>query len=189
MTVSLETDAARLDLDASIIVALGGNLAEPGGTVAGRLSAAVERLAEQGVRTVRRSGLWRSAAWPDPADPSFLNAAALVETDLRPDALLAVLHGTEAALGRVRTGAANAPRPIDLDLVAYGREIQAGALVLPHPRAAERLFVMGPLAEIAPDWRHPVSGLSAAALARAATVGRDAARVAHRLQTDGDWLI
>ena len=128
------------------------------------------------------------AAWPDPADPPFLNAVALVDTDLGPEALLALLHEVETALGRVRTGRSNAPRAVDLDLIAHGREVRSAALVLPHPRAADRLFVMGPLAEIAPDWRHPVSGRSARALAHAAPVGRDAAPVAPRLQTGGDRL-
>ena len=71
-------------------------------------------------------------------------------------------------------GARNAPRTLDLDLIAYGR--LAGdfdGLILPHPRAAERLFVMGPLAEIAPDWQHP-SGEAASNLAQSATVGMDA---------------
>jgi len=70
---------------------------------------------------------------------------------------------------------ANAPRTLDLDLIAYGRQVSEGpGLVVPHPRAAERLFVMGPLAEIAPSWRHPLTGRTAAELAASATVGRDA---------------
>ena len=69
----------------------------------------------------------------------------------------------------------NAPRTLDLDLIAYGREISAArGLILPHPRAHDRLFVMGPLAEIAPGWVHPVLGRTAAELVVSATVGRDA---------------
>lgn len=144
----------------------------------------------EGVEVLRRSRVWRSAAWPDPAEPPFLNAVAMVGTALGPDRLLEVLHRIEARLGRVRD-LANAPRPIDLDLIAYGREVRAGALVLPHPRAAERLFVMGPLAEIAPEWRHPVDGRSARELAAAATVGRDATpfQADGGLQTRGGSLI
>ncbi|MFX8681007.1 2-amino-4-hydroxy-6-hydroxymethyldihydropteridine diphosphokinase, partial [Acinetobacter baumannii] len=68
----------------------------------------------------------------------------------------------------------NAPRTLDLDLIAHGRLVSPAPPLLPHPRAAERRFVMGPLAEILPDWRHPVCGETAAALAARATVGADA---------------
>ncbi|MEI9889458.1 MAG: 2-amino-4-hydroxy-6-hydroxymethyldihydropteridine diphosphokinase [Caulobacteraceae bacterium] len=99
---------------------------------------------------------------------------ALARTDLAPEAALEALHRIEAAFGRDR-GAANAPRTLDLDLIALGRTVREGpSIVLPHPRAGERLFVMGPLAEIAPDWRHPLTGQSAEKLASAASIGQDA---------------
>lgn len=85
------------------------------------------------------------------------------------------LLGLEAAFGR-RRRAANDPRTLDLDLVAYGRTVlDEPDLILPHPRAHERRFVMGPLAEIAPGWIHPRTGRTAADLAATATVGADAA--------------
>jgi 2-amino-4-hydroxy-6-hydroxymethyldihydropteridine diphosphokinase len=91
------------------------------------------------------------------------------------------LHAIEAEFGRVRT-AANAPRVLDLDLIAYGRRLCSDtAPILPHPRAADRRFVMGPLAEIAPAWRHPVSGERADVLAAAARVGVDARPVTQAL--------
>ncbi|HUO93973.1 MAG TPA: 2-amino-4-hydroxy-6-hydroxymethyldihydropteridine diphosphokinase, partial [Rhizomicrobium sp.] len=96
-------------------------------------------------------------AWPDPNDPSFVNAVARIRTDLAPKALLDVLHAVEAAFGRER-GARNAPRPLDLDLIDYDGRVEDGPPELPHPRAAERGFVLIPLADIAPGWRHPVSG-------------------------------
>ena len=87
---------------------------------------------------------------------------------------MAGLLSLEADLGR-RRSARNAPRTLDLDLIAYGRRVSnAAGLILPHPRAHERRFVMGPLAEIAPRWRHPLLGRTAEDLARAATVGLDA---------------
>ena len=98
----------------------------------------------------------------------------LVEPTMSPKAMLEALMGIEKAFGRVRSDR-YAPRTLDLDLIAYGRLVQAEPeLTLPHPRAAERFFVMGPLAEIAPRWRHPVLGLAAEALAERAPVGRDA---------------
>lgn len=118
---------------------------------------------------------WASAAWPDPSQPGYLNGVALVETDIGPDEVMSTLLTLEGRFGRRRTGA-NGPRTLDLDLVAHGRSIlHRPGLALPHPRAAERRFVMGPLAEIAPDWRHPVTGETAAVLAASACVGADAA--------------
>jgi 2-amino-4-hydroxy-6-hydroxymethyldihydropteridine diphosphokinase len=88
--------------------------------------------------------------------------------------VLAALLEIESAFGR-RRSVPNAPRTLDLDLIAYGRRvIDQPGLILPHPRAADRLFVMGPLAEIAPNWTHPITGETAAALAAKTTVGTDA---------------
>lgn len=158
----------------AVVVALGANLPGRHASVREGLEAALDRLSDAGLRVVKRSRWWRSAAWPEPSDPPFLNGVALVRTALDPAQALQALHALEAQAGRVR-GPANAPRPLDLDLVAYGRRVQAGPPVLPHPRAHERRFVMGPLAEAAPGWRHPELGATAAELALAATVGADAA--------------
>lgn len=117
------------------------------------------------------SSLYRSPAWPDPADPPFINAAAIFETRDSPEALLEALHEIEAAFGR-RRRVRNASRTLDLDLIAYGRETRAGpGLILPHPRLAGRAFVLAPLAEIAPDWIDPASGETAAQLAVSAGLG------------------
>ncbi len=140
------------------------------------LEAALERFPEEGMDVVKRSGWWRSAAWPDPTAPPYLNGVAIVRTALTPIQAMQALLRLETAFGR-RRSEPNAPRTLDLDLIAYGRQVSRRRpdLVLPHPRAAERRFVMGPLAEIAPDWRDPVSGQSAEALAAGASVGSDAA--------------
>lgn len=138
------------------------------------LEAALAALADEGLTVASRSSWWRSAAWPDPTAPAYLNGVALVETRMTAADLLAVLHRIEARFGRVRAEA-NAPRTLDLDLIAHGRTVLDGPVVVPHPRAHERLFVMGPLAEITPNWLHPVNGRTATDLAAGATVGMDAA--------------
>jgi 2-amino-4-hydroxy-6-hydroxymethyldihydropteridine diphosphokinase len=163
--------------DEAVVIALGSNLGsgDGGASPLARAEAALGRLPEAGFRVVGRSSWWRSAAWPDPAQPDYINGVAIVETSLPPREALAALHALEAAFGRERHER-NAPRTLDLDLIAYGRAVieDEGGMMLPHPRAADRLFVMGPLAEIAPGWRHPVLARTAAELAASATVGRDA---------------
>jgi 2-amino-4-hydroxy-6-hydroxymethyldihydropteridine diphosphokinase len=156
------------------VIALGGNLPGAYPSMALALAAATSRLGPAGFEVRGVSRWWRSSAWPDPADPPFLNGVVLARTDLEPEAALEALHRIEAAFGRNRK-APNAPRTLDLDLIALGRTVLEGPpLVLPHPRAAERLFVMGPLAEIAPGWVHPVSGETAEKLASQASIGQDA---------------
>ena len=155
-------------------MALGSNLAGAFASSEALLEAALARFPEAGLRVLKRSGWWRSAAWPDPRAPEYRNGIALVEASLGPEAALTALFAVESQFGR-RRGQPNASRTLDLDLIAYGRAVIATRdLVLPHPRAHERLFVMGPLAEIAPDWRHPGLGRTAAELAAAASVGTDA---------------
>ena len=80
-----------------------------------------------------------------------------MQTALQPVELLALLHGVETDLGRLRS-APNAPRTLDIDLIDHDGAVTSDGLILPHPRAATRAFVLVPLAEIAPDWRHPVTG-------------------------------
>ena len=165
-------------LDEAIILAVGGNLAGDYPSLEALLEAALSAFLCADLRVVRRSAWWRSAAWPDPGAPAYLNGVAIVETDLSPGALLEQVLAIEASFGRTRTQP-NAPRTLDIDLIAYGRRvIDEPGLAIPHPRSHERLFVMGPLAQIAPNWVHPVLGATAAELAATATVGRDARPVA-----------
>lgn len=124
------------------------------------------------------SPLYETPAWPDPADPPFINAAARIETALPPAGLMAALHAIEAGFGRLRREK-NAARTLDLDLLAYDSERRDGAdggPVLPHPRLESREFVLTPLCDIAPDWRHPVSGKTARAML-AAQPARQARRI------------
>lgn len=107
------------------------------------------------------SGFWSSRAWPDPSDPPFVNAVVRVSTRLDPHALLAWLHTIEDEFGRTR-GAPNAPRTLDLDVLDYdGLVLNHDDLVLPHPRMHERAFVLKPVMDVAPLWRHPVLGKTA----------------------------
>ena len=165
----------NLNLGESIVVALGSNVSDGFASCEALLEAAVARFPGAGLPIVARSDWWRSAAWPDPDGPEYRNAVVLVEATKPPRELLETLFAIERSFGRTRA-VANAARTLDLDLVAHGREvIDAPGLVIPHPRAHERLFVMGPLAQVAPAWIHPVLGATAAQLAGAATVGLDAA--------------
>ena len=103
--------------------------------------------------------------------PTFLNAAAVGETSLSARALLETLLAVERDLGRERPFP-GAPRTLDLDLILYGDSIidEAPSLIVPHPRFRERRFVLEPLAEIAPDWRDPVTGQTVEELLRLLSV-------------------
>lgn len=151
----------------SIYVGLGGNLEHPEfGGPRQVLEAALETLARRGITLRRLSPWYRTAPVPASDQPWYVNAVADVATDRPPDALLSVLHEVEDAFGR-RRSVANAARIIDLDLLDY-RGLQAaggpGRAILPHPRLEGRAFVLRPLADLAPDWRHPVSGTPIRAL-------------------------
>lgn len=146
-----------------ILIGLGANLVSPAGPPAATLRAALARLGDSGVVVLRVSPFYASTAWPDPAEPDFVNAAASIATELHPLGLLAALHQTEAAFGRVR-GAPNASRTLDLDVLDFHGAVQDGPLVLPHPRLHERAFVLRPLADLAPRWVHPRLGVTVEAL-------------------------
>jgi 2-amino-4-hydroxy-6-hydroxymethyldihydropteridine diphosphokinase len=164
-------------LDEAVLVALGSNMEGDHASSRALLEAALEQFEGFGLRLLACSGWWRSAAWPDSSHPDYLNGLAIVETALGPHETLSALRDIEVRFGRVRARP-NDPRTLDLDLIAHGRTLmETPDLILPHPRAAGRLFVMGPLAQIAPGWRHPVLGVTAAELAQTATVGLDATPV------------
>ena len=164
----------RIDGDDAVVIALGSNDKGVWPSCIDLLEAAVARFRAEGIDVLARSSWWRSAAWPDPSDPPFVNGVAVVATSHEPHALMATLGRLEEAFGRER-GRVNAPRTLDLDLIAYGRlNGDLEGLILPHPRAAERLFVMGPMAEIASGWSHPTAGKTAQTLAKTCAVGVDA---------------
>ena len=140
-----------------ILIALGANLPSPAGPPTATLRAALARLEEQGVKILSVSSFYETPAWPDPAQPAFVNAVAAVESTLQPVELLTLLHGVETDFGRLRS-APNAPRTLDIDLLDYDGMRMTDGVMLPHSRMAERSFVLVPLAQVAPNWRHPVTG-------------------------------
>jgi 2-amino-4-hydroxy-6-hydroxymethyldihydropteridine diphosphokinase len=154
----------------SIYIGLGANLPHPkyGGPLE-TLTAALAELSTRGIGVCRLSPWYRSAPVPASDQPWYLNAVAEMATGLPPDGLLAVLHEVEEAFGRVRS-TLNAARRIDLDLLDFRGVIAPGGpgkATLPHPRMAGRAFVLRPLADLAPTWRHPVTGTPIAALVAA----------------------
>lgn len=138
-------------------IGIGANLGDARGNVVDALA----RLGMQsGCRLVAASSLWRTAPI-DSAGDDYINAVALVDTDLDAHALLAALQAIETDHGRERPYR-NAPRTLDLDLLLYGDDIIATpALTVPHPRMHERAFVLAPLLEIAPESIIPGRGRAA----------------------------
>jgi len=146
-----------------ILAGLGSNMTTPQlSTPEELLEESIKSMETRGITVSGRSSWFRSAPVPVSDQPWFVNGVAKLVTDLSPWRLLALLHDVEAEYGRLRS-VPNASRTLDLDLLAYDDLIVDGTdgLVLPHPRLAERAFVLQPLAQLAPEWRHPVSGLTA----------------------------
>lgn len=158
-----------------IFIGIGANLPSPAGPPRATAEAALQALAAAGIAVRRRSRWYESAPVPPSDQPWYVNGVVEVETGLDPAALLAVLHRIEAAFGRTRT-VANAARPLDLDLLVYDDRVLDGpdGVIVPHPRLHERAFVLLPLAELAPDWRHPRTGQAISTLIAALPPGAEA---------------
>lgn len=146
------------------LIGLGANLPSVAGSPRETCRAALRLLPERGVSVLRTSRWYETAPVPASGQPNFVNAVAVVETALAAGDLLAVLHDLEARFGRQRS-VPNAARTLDLDLLDFDGAVDAiGPVRLPHPRLADRAFVLCPLQDAAPGWRHPVLGKSAAEL-------------------------
>lgn len=156
-------------------LALGSNLDSSLGSSLATLGMAIDLLASTGIKVSSTSNFYETPAWPPGAGPNYVNGVIRVETDLSADGLLALVLDVETYLGRERQGRWS-PRVCDIDLIAYGKEVipdpqswqelaamsqdESAAsqpdLVVPHPRAHLRAFVLVPMAQIAGDWVHPV---------------------------------
>lgn len=164
------------------IVALGANLPRASGDLWATLRATLKVLHDDAdISVTATSRFWQTPAVPAGAGPDYANAVALVRTGLDAPGLLARLHRIEADHGRDRSTGRWSSRVLDLDLIALDQMILPDAvtlrhwidlpfdqqqsqtpeqLILPHPRMQDRGFVLAPLAEVAPDWRHPLTGRS-----------------------------
>ena len=152
-----------------ILIGIGANLMHPYyGPPRATCEAALSAFNDSEIRVRRRSRWYRSAPVPASDQPWFVNGVAILETEFDPADVLRVLHRIEVDFGRVRERRDEA-RVLDLDLLAYGARISEPGTVpiLPHPRLTERAFVLKPLAELVPDWRHPVTGMHVQDLLRA----------------------
>lgn len=162
------------------LIALGSNLPRDTALSKGIVIQAVAEIARRFGSAPQLSRFYATPAFPPGSGPDFVNAALVIPWADTPEALLDLLHEIEEAFGRTRTDRWEA-RVLDLDLIALGQavrpdaETQAewralpldraaqetpGTLILPHPRLQERAFVLVPLADVAPDWRHPLTGES-----------------------------
>ncbi len=176
----IEIGPKPTEFRSTALIALGGNATSRDGAPADTFVKAIETLSCQGVSIRAVSRFFNTPCFPAGAGPDYVNAAIEVGCDLTPQALLALLHQIEALYGRKRLQRWGM-RTLDLDLIAVGDTVSPGPethaawrdlpigeqklrapeeLILPHPRMHERAFVLIPLADIAPHWRHPALGRS-----------------------------
>ncbi|MFO7770574.1 MAG: 2-amino-4-hydroxy-6-hydroxymethyldihydropteridine diphosphokinase [Roseovarius gahaiensis] len=161
-----------------MLIALGANIPSEHGEPAQTLHAALQRLEQVGASIEAVSRFYKTPCFPAGAGPDYVNAAARLTCDAAAQDILSMLHEVEAYFGRERVRRWG-QRTLDIDLIAIGdvvlpdlrtyrawrdlpldRQTQEApeTLILPHPRIQDRAFVLVPLADVAPDWRHPVSG-------------------------------
>jgi 2-amino-4-hydroxy-6-hydroxymethyldihydropteridine diphosphokinase len=163
-----------------ILIGIGSNLAAPPArTPLETALEALPALAAPHLHPFACSSWYESAPVPASDQPWFVNAVALIDSDLEPETLLGRMLAVESRFARVRSARKrNAARTLDLDLLDYdGLVVDTAKLVLPHPRLHERRFVLEPLREVAPEWHHPVLGLSAAELLARLPPGQEVRRL------------
>jgi 2-amino-4-hydroxy-6-hydroxymethyldihydropteridine diphosphokinase len=145
-----------------IIIALGSNISGPWGTPHATLTRAVAALNQFPIRVKQVSSFLETKPHGNINQPNFVNAAATIETALSPEALIRRLHMIEHQAGRRRRQRWG-PRTLDLDIIDYNglirkpKTLAPKRLQLPHPQISERSFVLQPVCEVAPNWKHPVT--------------------------------
>ena len=161
-----------------VLIALGGNMPSTQGEPARTMTAALQRLVQMGTRVEAVSQFYKTPCFPAGAGPDYVNAAARLSCRSDPQDVLSMLHDVESHFGRERVRRWGR-RTLDLDLIAVGDAVlpdvrtyrvwrdlplarqtheAPDTLILPHPRMQDRGFVLVPLADVAPNWTHPVSG-------------------------------
>ena len=164
--------------ETEILIGLGANLPSQYGTPAETLLEAQSVLEKEGIRIIKASSIWLTAPVPlTDTHPWYANRVLSIQTDLYPLPLLMKLLEIEARFGRVRSYQ-NAPRVLDLDVIAYKDEVSDDKdLTLPHPRMHERAFVLRPMAEIVDSWQHPKSRKSLSELIESLDIKQEARRL------------
>lgn len=173
-------DPKRDKIEHYTLITLGANLPSATGTALQTLEKSLELFPSESLQVLRISKWFSTPAFPAGSGPDFVNGAVMVQTSLSPTDVLAALHRIEAAMGRTRENRWE-PRLCDLDLIAYDdiimpdldtfkrwkaldlasqKTLMPDQLILPHPRIQDRSFVLVPLNDIAPDWVHPVTGIT-----------------------------
>ncbi|WP_298281132.1 2-amino-4-hydroxy-6-hydroxymethyldihydropteridine diphosphokinase [Acidocella sp.] len=149
-----------------ILIAIGANLPGVNGETADETCRKAAQAVSQieGLTFIACSPWYRSASWPDPTQPAYCNGMIRAEGNMAPEVLLKHLQKIETVFGRNRS-VPNAPRTLDLDIIDLNGLVRAMPdPVLPHPRAHQRGFVLRPILDVAPGWRHPVLRQSVATL-------------------------
>ena len=156
-----------------VLIAVGANLPSGEKSPLETCIAALDALEDRAVRVISRSRWYQTAPVPLSSQPWFINGVVAGDSQLDPAALLKTLHDVENLFGRERAGPA-AARSLDLDLLDYRGTLADGVPPpeLPHPRLADRAFVLLPMADVAPGWIHPRSGQGIAALIEALNPGQ-----------------
>jgi 2-amino-4-hydroxy-6-hydroxymethyldihydropteridine diphosphokinase len=154
-----------------ILIGLGANLPGRHGSPETALKGALARLEQRGISIERLSNWYWSAPVPPSGQPDFVNLVASIGWAHDAPAALSQLHAVEEEFDR-RRAEPNAARTLDLDLLDFHGQINSGWPTLPHPRLHQRLFVLLPLRDVAPAWRHPATGETIAQMLAAAPAGQ-----------------